>query len=64
LTGSIGRGEHDDWSDLDLHVAIFDEHLAAFWADRERLYQRIGQPVLVQPAACPMCSMRIRNGPS
>jgi len=22
LTGSIGRGEDDAWSDLDLHVAI------------------------------------------
>jgi len=48
LTGSIGRGEHDAWSDLDLHVAVFDEQLTAFWADRQILYQRVGRPVLVQ----------------
>jgi predicted nucleotidyltransferase len=49
LAGSIGRGEHDAWSDLDLHVAVYDQHLTAFWADRLALYGRIGQPVLIQP---------------
>jgi predicted nucleotidyltransferase len=48
LAGSIGRGEDDTWSDLDLHVAVYDEHLATFWADRDRLYERIGRPVLIQ----------------
>lgn len=48
LTGSIGRGEADGWSDLDLHVAVFDEHLEAFWADRHQLYEQVGRPVLIQ----------------
>lgn len=48
LTGSIGRGEADAWSDLDLHVAIFDEHLGSFWTDRVGLYQLVGRPVLIQ----------------
>jgi predicted nucleotidyltransferase len=26
LTGSFGRDENDEWSDLDLHVPISDEH--------------------------------------
>lgn len=30
LSGSFGRGEADDWSDLDLHVAIKEEHFTAF----------------------------------
>jgi predicted nucleotidyltransferase len=48
LGGSIGRGEDDAWSDLDLHVAVYDEHLTDFWADRHALYERIGRPVLIQ----------------
>jgi predicted nucleotidyltransferase len=48
LMGSIGRGEDDAWSDLDLHVAIHDEHLTDFWSDRFALYERVGQPVLIQ----------------
>jgi predicted nucleotidyltransferase len=48
LTGSIGRGEADSWSDFDLHVAIYDEHAAAFWNDRFALYERVGRLVLVQ----------------
>jgi predicted nucleotidyltransferase len=48
LTGSVGRGEADAWSDLDLHVAIFDEHLEPFWTDRVGLYEMIGRPVLIQ----------------
>ena len=48
LAGSIGRGEDDALSDLDLHVAVYDHHLPAFWAERDALYQRIGRPVLIQ----------------
>jgi predicted nucleotidyltransferase len=48
LTGSIGRGEDDAWSDLDLHVAVYDQHLRAFWVDRHALYERIGRAVLIQ----------------
>lgn len=48
LMGSIGRGEHDAWSDLDLHVAIHDDFLADFWSERFTLYERVGRPVLIQ----------------
>jgi predicted nucleotidyltransferase len=48
LTGSIGRGEDDAWSDLDLHVAVYDQHLPAFWSDMHTLYARIGRLVLIQ----------------
>ena len=33
LTGSIGRGEDDAWSDLDLHIAVYEQHLRAFWVE-------------------------------
>ncbi|MBV9359233.1 MAG: hypothetical protein JO023_27300, partial [Chloroflexi bacterium] len=48
LTGSIGRREDDAWSDLDLHVAVWDSYLEAFWAQRDGLYARVGRPVLIQ----------------
>ena len=48
LSGSFGRGEDDAWSDLDLHVAIYDDHLADYWNDRFKLYKRVGRPVLIQ----------------
>ena len=48
LTGSIGRGEADAWSDLDLHIAIHDGHLADYWNNRFALYNRVGRPVLIQ----------------
>jgi predicted nucleotidyltransferase len=49
LSGSFGRGDADAWSDLDLHVAIDDESLPAFLAERDRLYRQTGDPLLVQP---------------
>lgn len=48
LSGSFGRGEADAWSDLDLHVAVTDEYLAAFLAERPSLYAAVGHPILVQ----------------
>jgi predicted nucleotidyltransferase len=48
LSGSFGRGEADAWADLDLHLAVSDEHLDAFLAERYLLYDRVGRPVLVQ----------------
>jgi predicted nucleotidyltransferase len=48
LTGSIGRGEDDAWSDLDLHVAIEDAHLDPWWEAREALYRAIAPPVFLQ----------------
>lgn len=49
LAGSFGRGDADEWSDLDLHIAVADEHFAAFWAGRLAFYERFGHPVLIQP---------------
>jgi GAF domain-containing protein len=48
LSGSFGRGKEDEWSDLDLHVAVEDEHLAEFLADRPARYAAVADPVLVQ----------------
>jgi hypothetical protein len=48
LTGSFGRGEDDAWSDLDLHLAIEDAHLDAWWLARESLYREIAPPLFVQ----------------
>lgn len=47
LTGSVGRGEDDAWSDLDLHLAIEDARLDAWWQMRESLYREIAPPVFV-----------------
>ncbi|MGH2600074.1 MAG: hypothetical protein ACRDJ9_11905 [Dehalococcoidia bacterium] len=48
LSGSFGRGEDDAWSDLDLHVAVQDEHLDTFLTERPALYALVGRPVLIQ----------------
>lgn len=50
LSGSFGRGddEADEWSDLDLHVAIEDDSLAAFLDQRLRFYESIAKPILIQ----------------
>jgi predicted nucleotidyltransferase len=47
LSGSYGRGEADEWSDLDLHVVVADEHFAAFLDEHETLFAQVGKPVLV-----------------
>lgn len=49
LSGSFGRGQADAWSDLDLHVAVADEQLPSFLAEREAVFRQCGQPVLVGP---------------
>jgi predicted nucleotidyltransferase len=48
LSGSFGRGVEDAWSDFDLHLAIEDEALEAFLADRFALYRTFGEPLLIQ----------------
>ncbi|MEJ7839039.1 MAG: hypothetical protein WKF81_09495 [Thermomicrobiales bacterium] len=48
LSGSQGRGTEDDWSDIDLHVAVFDECYEGFLLQRQNLYRRIGDPNLIQ----------------
>jgi predicted nucleotidyltransferase len=49
LSGSFGRGVDDVWSDFDLHVAVADSEFADFWGSRERMYRRLGEPILIQP---------------
>ncbi len=46
LSGSFGRGEVDEWSDLDLHVAVMDVHLDGFWAEHEALFAKCGKFIL------------------
>jgi hypothetical protein len=48
LSGSFGRGEDDEWSDYDLHVAVEDSCFESFLQDREALYGSVGEPILVQ----------------
>lgn len=48
LAGSFGRGEPDAWSDLDLHIAVADDHVEEFLAERPVLFGKVGEPVLVQ----------------
>ncbi len=56
LCGSFGRGEQDEWSDLDLHVALTDESFAGFSENPRPLFELAGDPLLVQ-AGFPSDSM-------
>jgi predicted nucleotidyltransferase len=47
LLGSFGRAEADEWSDLDLHIAVEDEHLPALLDEHQALFARCGRPLLV-----------------
>jgi predicted nucleotidyltransferase len=57
LSGSYGRGEADEWSDLDLHVAVADEHFEAFIAEHVTLFARCGQQLHVISHGIPSWSM-------
>jgi predicted nucleotidyltransferase len=46
LSGSYGRGETDEWSDLDLHVAVADEHLQTVLDEHQTLFAKVGRPLL------------------
>jgi predicted nucleotidyltransferase len=48
LSGSFGRLEEDEWSDIDLHIAVEDGGLAGFLEEREKVYRSVGRPILVQ----------------
>jgi predicted nucleotidyltransferase len=48
LSGSVGRGDGDEWADYDLHVAIHDGAMESFLGDRLNLYASLGSVVLVQ----------------
>lgn len=48
LSGSFGRGSADDWSDIDIHIAVNDVDVDNWLSERADLHDAIGQPVLVQ----------------
>jgi predicted nucleotidyltransferase len=48
--GSIGRGEADDLSDIDIHLAVADDHCAQLNAERRTFVAEFGEPILVQEA--------------
>jgi hypothetical protein len=49
LSGSFGRDEADEWSDLDLHVAVGDGAALETWlGDPRPLFALGGEPLLVQ----------------
>lgn len=50
LGGSLGRGEADDLSDLDLWVAVADEDCPTVVAGRREYASRFGRPLLVLEA--------------
>ena len=47
LTGSFGRGEADEWSDLDIQVIVEDEHFEQIVAQPSQLFELAGEPLLV-----------------
>jgi hypothetical protein len=48
--GSIGRGEADDLSDIDIHLAVADEHCVQLNAQRRAFVSEFGTPLLIQEA--------------
>jgi GNAT superfamily N-acetyltransferase len=48
--GSIGRGEADDLSDIDIHLAVVDERCAELNAQRRAFVAQFGEPLLIQEA--------------
>ncbi len=50
LIGSLGRGDGDDLSDIDLRIVVADEHIAAVLAERRECVKRLGVPTLIQDA--------------
>lgn len=48
LAGSLGRGDADEWSDIDLFVVVEDDAFPAVWDERRALYDQIAPQLLVQ----------------
>ena len=48
--GSVGRGDEDDLSDLDVRVVVTDEHMAAMRAEKREFVAQVGVPLLLQEA--------------
>lgn len=50
LFGSLGRGDEDDLSDIDLFTVTADEHLATLAANRHDYVSRLARPLLLLDA--------------
>jgi hypothetical protein len=50
IGGSIGRAEADDLSDIDIHLAVADEHCGQLNAARRAFVAEFGEPILIQEA--------------
>src|SRR5437868_5689604 len=50
LFGSLGRGDADDLSDLDLWVVVEDEHIEEIVAARRDYVARLAEPLLMEEA--------------
>ena len=48
LSGSHGRGEDDEWSDFDFHLAVADDAMPAILDDPMPWFQMAGEVLLVQ----------------
>ncbi len=50
LFGSLGRGDADDLSDIDLFIIVADEHQAEMVANRYAYMVQLGEPLLILEA--------------
>src|ERR1700687_1471164 len=50
VSGSIGRGGADGLSDIDIHLAVADDHCVQLTAQRRAFVSEFGEPLLVQEA--------------
>src|SRR2546423_11953623 len=50
LFGSLGRGDADDLSDLDLWVVVADEQIGEVVRERQEYVARLDEPVLIEEA--------------
>jgi Streptomycin adenylyltransferase len=53
LTGSFGRNEADEWSDLDLHVVVKDEVIEDIRQNPYQMFELGGEPLLTQGGGIP-----------
>ena len=50
LFGSLGRGDSDELSDIDLFIIVEDEHHEAIVRDRYGYMAQLGEPLLILEA--------------
>jgi predicted nucleotidyltransferase len=50
LFGSLGRGDADDLSDIDLWVVVADEHIDSMRATCREYIRSLGEPILIEEA--------------